>query len=66
MSGTAVDSGIWRCRSSGRRASSWVDVIKCERWVNEKLAIDKLQMRKYGLYMRYEGGPMNGVECPRW
>ena len=45
--------------------SSWADVIKCEHRANEKLAIDKLQMRKYELYMRYEGGPMNGIECSR-
>ena len=46
--------------------SSWADVIKCERWANEKLAIDKLQTRKRKLYMRYEGGPMNGVERSSW
>ena len=61
-----VDNGIWRCSSSGQRVSSWADVIKCEQWANVKLAIDKLQMCKCKLYMRYEGGPMNGVECPRW
>ena len=66
MSGTAVDSEIWKCSSSGQRALSWADVIKCERWGNEKLAIDKSQMRKCKLYMRYEGSPMNGVECSRW
>ena len=66
MSGTAVDSGIWRCSSLGQRASSWADVIKCERWGNEKLAIDKFQMCKCKLYMRYECGPMNGVERSRW
>ena len=66
MSGTAVDSGIWRCSSSGQRASSLADVIKCERRANEKLAIDKLQMRECELYMRYEGGPMNGIKCSKW
>ena len=40
--------------------------VKCERRANEKLAIDKLHMRKYELYMRYEGGPMNGIERSRW
>ena len=46
-------------QSRGRR-------VECERWAIEKLVIDKLQMRKCKLYMRYEGGPMNGVECSRW
>ena len=66
MSGTAVYSGIWRCSISGQRVSSLADMIKCEHWGNEKLAIDKLQMRKCKLYMWYEGGPMNGIECSMW
>ena len=61
-----MDGGIRRCSSSGQRALSWADVIKCECWGNEKLAMDKLQMRECKLYMRYEGGPMNGVERSKW
>ena len=44
MSGTVVDGGIWRHSSSGQRALSLADVIKCEHWVNEKLAIDNVKV----------------------